>query len=83
MTKHVMKASKALKEMQEFLQSIDPALSNYAHALVRDLLTPELLKHLPWAEFRGYGIPNGHISLIRKHFLLSTTTVFHQNSEEL
>ena len=65
---------KALKDMQEFLQSIDPVLSNYAHAFVRDLLTPNLLRHLPWGEFRGYGIPNGHISLICEYFSRSGAT---------
>ena len=59
----------ALLKMQGFLQSIDPALTQYTASFVGDFLTPELLQHLPWASYgNDYGIPNGHIALIQAHF---------------
>ena len=60
----------ALLKMQGFLQSIDPALTQYTASFVGDFLTPELLQHLPWASYGSdYGIPNGHIALIQSHFV--------------
>ena len=59
----------ALLKMQSFLQSIDPALTQYAASFVGDYLTPELLRHLPWASYGSdYGVPNGHIAFIQAHF---------------
>ena len=72
----------ALEEMQVFLASINPALSEYAPGFVRDLLTPNLLQHLPWAEYKAYGLPNGHIALLQGH-MSKFAAALHQKRGQL
>ena len=59
----------SLSEMRAFLASVHPALAKYASGFVREMLSPDLLPHLPWASFAAYGVPDGHVALLQRHFL--------------